>query len=132
MRVKIHPHRSKILNGVEASVSVTPTARGGKVFYSGTVELAHAHFVIHESGVQRARREQVRNVHAWCVGELVAAEPKQLALSEQELNGFTKVTYHYNSGRFMSLEAQPQDVTEEKFDRAFLVGRDFYVQRSTR
>src|SRR5687768_3165736 len=80
MRVKIHPHKSKVNAGVEQCVSITPDGPGGKAYYQGTVVLKDAAFRIHGSGVARARREQVRNVHAWCVGEITDEYPTQVPL----------------------------------------------------
>lgn len=126
-RVKVHPHRSLVKRGIEACVSVTPTAKGGVAYYRGLVELSDAAFVIHQSGVKRAQAEQVRNVHAWCVGELVAEDERQLLEAAGLLDNLQEVTYHFNVGRFMTVEATPRDVTKLKFSKALFVGGRFYV-----
>lgn len=128
-RVKVHPHRSLVKRGIEACVSVTPTAKGGVAYYKGLVELSDAAFIIHQSGVKRAQAEQVRNVHAWCVGELVAEEEGQPLETAELLDKLQEVTYHFNVGRFMTVEATPRDVTKLKFAKALFVGGRFYVSR---
>lgn len=117
-------------SGIEACVSVTPTRKGGRAYYRGTVKLADARFVIHQSGVDRAQAEQVRNVHAWCVGDVVEESDVQETLTEEDLADFVQVTYHFNVGRFFTVgpEDLRTDVTDLAFSRAIFVGRDFYVK----
>lgn len=132
IRVKVHPHKTKVNSGVEQCVSITPDRLGGRAYYRGTVVLADARFRIHTSGVERARREQVRNVHAWCVGALTAESAEQgsdaylddlaRTIGDRPL---TQVTYHYAVGRFMTLDGR--DVTDLTFERAVCRGRDFFV-----
>lgn len=127
MRVKIHPHKSKVNSGVEQCVSITPDEPGGKAYYQGTVVIVDAGFRIHTSGVERARREQVRNVHAWCVGDLAEEYPSQVPL-DYPAAGYEQVTYHYMIGRFVTLDGV--DVTDETFAEAVCRGRDFFVKRA--
>lgn len=127
VRVKVHPHRSLVKRAVEACVSVTPIVKGGAAYYKGLVELSDANFVIHRSGVKRAQAEQVRNVHAWCVGELVRESDNQSLESSNGLGELREVTYHFNVGRFMTVEPTPRDVTELHFTKALFVGGHFYV-----
>lgn len=132
-RVKVHPHKTKVNSGETECVSVTPDEPGGHAYYRGTVVLSDARFRIHTSGVQRARREQVRNVHAWCVGSLTTQSGKQR--TDAYLSGLiegvlgarplAQVTYHYQVGRFMTLDGV--DVTDMTFDHAVCRGRDFFV-----
>lgn len=124
-RVKLHPHKGKVNSGLSACVSVTPDEAGGHAYYRGTVVLADAGFRIHNSGVERARREQVRNVHAWCVGTLIAEADEQVA-RDFVAEGFTQVTYHYAIGRFVTLAGA--DVTDVGFTEAVCRGRDFFVR----
>lgn len=128
MRVKVHPHKTMVNAGVPACVSVTPIKRYGRAYYMGTVHLRDASFVIHQSGVERAQAEQVRNVHAWCVGEQVYESVIQEPLSARMMERFTQVTYHYNIGRFVTLDGV--DVTDKSFKAAVFVGRDFYVSKN--
>lgn len=130
-QVKVHPHRSMVNRGIEACVSVTPTRKGGRAYYRGTVELAGARFVIHQSGVERAQAEQVRNVHAWCVGTVVAEADEQIKFTAEELADFVQVTYHFNVGRFFTVGPLEEriDVTDRAFSKALLIGRDFYISR---
>jgi hypothetical protein len=121
MKAKVHPHRNKVNSGETACVSVTPI--GGHAYYMGTVVLSDVSFVIHASGLTRARNEQVRNVHAWAVGDVIFESPLQVPVEPMEL---TQVTYHYNVGRFVTLAGT--DVTDSNFNRALFRGRDFYVE----
>ena len=130
--VKVHPHRSLVTRGIEACVSITPTCKGGRAYYRGSVELRDAAFVIHQSGVARAQEEQVRNVHAWCVGTVVAEADSQVELDPTVLEDFVQVTYHFNVARFITVNDDVEsrvDVTNRKFKRALFVGRDFYVSK---
>lgn len=128
-RVKVHPHRTMVNSGVEACVSVTPMKKHGRAYYMGTVMLRDVSFVIHESGVKRAQKEQVRNVHAWATGSLVGEWLEQNEVSEKVMSNFVQVTYHYNMARFMTVEDEPVDVTDGHFNAALFVGRDFYVSK---
>lgn len=131
MKVKVHPHKTMVNAGVEACVSVTPVRKHAHAYYMGTVMLKDAFFVIHTSGLERAKDEQQRNVHAWSVGELVSEKPEQYPPDHPALRGrLKKVTYHYNIGRFMTVEKNPNDVvdvTDGRFKVAYFCGRDFYV-----
>lgn len=129
MHVKVHPHKTLVNSGVTACVSVTPDRKYGRAYYMGTVILKDVTFRIHESGVKRAQREQVRNVHAWAVGTLLSEQTEQYPPSRDLLKCLAKVTYHYNVGRFMSVEAEPVDVTDGHFHAAYICGRDFYVSK---
>lgn len=129
MRVKVHPHKNLVNSGVEACVSVTPIKRHGRAYYMGTVMLRDVSFTIHESGVKRAQAEQVRNVHAWAVGEIVHEAVEQNKPSKKVLDNMVQVTYHYNIGRFITVGDKPVDVTEKSFKAALFVGRDFYVSK---
>lgn len=130
MKVKVHPHKSMVNAGIEACVSVTPARKGGRAYYMGTVMLKDAFFVIHNSGLERARNEQVRNVHAWSVGELVNENLEQYKPEHPALKSrLVQVTYHYNVGRFMTMEDEPVDVTDGRFSVAYFCGRDFFVSK---
>lgn len=127
MRVKVHPHRTMVNSGIEACVSVTPDKKYGRAYYMGTVALSDVTFRIHQSGVERAQAEQVRNVHAWATGEIVHEAAEQLPPSKHLLANMDKVTYHYNIGRFVTMNGA--DVTDKSFKAALFVGRDFYVSK---
>lgn len=121
MIVKVHPHRTKVLAGKTRCVSVTPI--DGHAYYMGTVILGETKFVIHQSGLKRAQEEQVRNVHAWAVGKLLREDEEIYPPLKPEM--WTKVTYHYDSGRFFSLLGR--DLTDGVYSRAYFAGKDFYV-----
>jgi len=127
--VKVHPHRTMVNSGVEACVSVTPDVPGGHAYYKGTVALYGVSFRVYDSGVARAQREQVRNVHAWAVGELAFQSDYQ---HDRPFGGISpewaQITYHYNIGRFIAVE-DGTDVTDGHFRQAWFKGRDFYVSK---
>lgn len=127
MRVKVHPHKTRVNSGVEACVSVTPDSQGGRAYYMGTVALSDVRFRIHNSGLIRAQAEQVRNVHAWAVGTLDFEHPEQGQVGESLLSTLAQVTYHFNVGRFMTVGPNPVDVTDRTFATAVVSGRDFFV-----
>lgn len=127
MRVKVHPHRTLVTSGVEACVSVTPDRKYGRAYYMGTVILRDVDFRIHASGVHRAQAEQVRNVHAWAVGTLISEQSNRYPPGKDVLRNLVKVTYHYNVGRFLTLDGT--DVTDGHFRAAYVCGRDFYVSK---
>jgi len=129
MRVKVHPHRTMVNAGVEACVSVTPDRKYGRAYYMGTVILQNVDFRIHESGVRKAQAEQQRNVHAWAVGTLLSEQSEQYPPARDLLKTLVKVTYHYNVGRFLTVEDEPVDVTDGHFRAAYVCGRDFYVSK---
>lgn len=116
-------------SGVEACVSVTPDQKGKHAYYMGTVLLTEVEFRIHQSGVKRAQAEQVRNVHAWAVGNLLSEQREQYPPSERVQHELVQVTYHYNMARFMTVEDEPVDVTDGHFRVAYFCGRDFYVSK---
>ena len=126
MKSKVHPHRTMVNSGVEACVSVTPDKKHGRAYYMGTVHMRDVSFRIHQSGVERAQKEQVRNVHAWAVGEIIHEASEQVQPSNKILSRFRKVTYHYNVGRFIAVD-DGTDVTDGTFNAAMVIGRDFYV-----
>ena len=129
MKVKVHPHKTMVDAGIEACVSVTPDRKHGRAHYMGTVILQKVDFRIHQSGVRRAQAEQVRNVHAWAVGDLLSEQTNQYHPSKDLLNTLVKDTYHHNIGRFISVENEPVDVTDGHFRAAYVCGRDFYVSK---
>ena len=129
MKVKVHPHRTLVNAGEQACVSVTPDRKYGRAYYMGTVIMQNVSFRIHQAGVKRAQNEQVRNVHAWAVGDLLSEQIEQYPPTKDLLKTLVKVTYHYNIGRFISVENEPVDVTDGHFRAAYVCGRDFYVSK---
>lgn len=127
MRVKVHPHRSLVNAGVEACVSITPDRKHGRAYYMGTVCLTDVEFRIHQSGVERARAERQRNVHAWAVGSLDYEFDEQLKPSDTLRRRFSKVTYHYDIGRFIAEDGT--DVSDGRYRAAYFCGRDFYISK---
>lgn len=126
MRVKIHPHRNKVLSGIEECISVTPDRKGGRAYYAGTVVLGDVVFRIHRSGVEEARRTDVRNVHAWAVGELIDQNACQHQPSYRLAKDLRKVTYNFTDGVFTDFKTGAV-VTKTAF--LYACGRDFYYLR---
>jgi hypothetical protein len=124
VKVRVHPHITKVRSGEEQCISITPT--GGKAYYKGSVILEDVFFMIYTGGLERARKEQVRNVHAWIVGELAGTHDSQIPLDEQFLVRAMQVSYHYNEGKFIAKETGT-DVTEYRFDFGYLCGKDLHV-----
>lgn len=127
MRVKVHPHKTMVNAGIEACVSITPDQKYGRAYYMGTVIMRDVSFRVHESGVKRAQKEQVRNVHAWCVGILISEQTAQYPPEGTARRCLAQVTYHYDSGRFIAEDGT--DVTDGHFNAAYVCGRDFYVSK---
>lgn len=134
MRVKIHPHRNKVLSGIEECISVTPDQKGGRAYYAGTVVLADVVFLVHrgedstgrptgKSGLSKARKDKQRNVHAWAVGELIDQNACQHPLSHHTSARLRKVTYNFTDGVFTDFKSG-KVVTRTPF--LYAVGRDFY------
>lgn len=127
MRVKVHPHKTMVNAGIEACVSITPDKKHGRAYYMGTVMLSRVQFRIHDSGVKRSQKEQVRNVHAWAVGEVLSEHSEQYPPSPEIMSNLIQVTYHYNSGRFIANDGT--DVTDGTYRAAYFCGRDFYITK---
>lgn len=125
-KVRVHPHRTMVKAGEEACVSITPARPRARAYYMGTVMMKNVTFSIQPSGLKRAQDEQVRNVHALAVGDLISEFTEQYPLTPKALKHMRKVTYHYNIGRFITTD-DGTDVTDGQFDAAYVVGRDFYV-----
>jgi len=146
MRVKIHPHRNKVVAGIEECISVTPDTARGHAYYAGTVVLSDVEFRINrgekngvptgKSGLSKARAEDTGNVHAWAVGELIDQNACQHPLSTARLRKMQKVTYHFVIGRFLTIDSERagmvcygDDVTDKTIPVLYAVGRDFYIPR---
>lgn len=113
MKVKVYPHETMVNAGVEACVSVTPDKKHGRAYYMGTVMLRDVEFR--------------SDTHAWAVGEIVHEAVEQLPPSKKVLDNMVQVMYHYNIGRFVTLDGT--DVTDKSFKAAIFVGRDVYVSK---
>lgn len=136
MRVKVHPHRDMVLSGREDCISVTPVKKGGRAHYAGTIVLSDVEFRVHSSGVERARRQKRRNVHAWAIGDVLEENVCQHPLTQATARHMLKVTYHYVIGRFYTIVAERNgfvcygdDVTDERFPHLYAVGKDFWVPK---
>lgn len=134
MKVKVHPHRPLVKAGVRECISITPMKRYAHAYYMGSVLLSDVSFVIHEAGLKRAVEEQQRNVHAWAVGELITQNEEQYPFESLFTTNkpvkMHEVTYHYNTGRFLTVARQPGkivDVTDGEFAVAYFQGGKFYV-----
>lgn len=132
MKVKVHPHKTMVNAGVEACISITPARARAHAYYMGTVALSDVTFTVQAAGLKRAREEQRRNVHALAVGDLKFEYTEQYEPSPVLAANLVKVTYHYNVGRFLTVNSDPNkvvDVTDGHFKAAYICGRDFYVSK---
>lgn len=130
MKVKVHPHRNKFMNGDQQCISVTPAGRGGRVFYCGTARMENVRFVIHQSGVTRARSESKRNVHAWAVGDLTSAEHDQrIDPAIRFGDTWQRITYAYQTARFV-VKHTGEDVTDMIFPEVAFVGAMMFARRA--
>lgn len=125
-KVRVHPHKTMVNSGVEACVSITPARARARAYYMGTVMLKNVTFSIQDAGLKRAQKEQVRNVHAVAVGDLIAEYSEQYEMTPAVMANLRQVTYHYNVGRFIAVD-DGTDVTDGFFEAAYFCGRDFYV-----
>ena len=134
MKVMTHPHRNRYLRGLEDCVSVTfpkgTRGDGVRTLYYGAAWLSDVVLRVQPAGVARAQRENVRNVHAWAVGNVLNLfhtqwpyRPLQDEIPDDE---WRKVTYHFNSGEFRFLDTG-ENVTGREFPLAHIVGRDLFV-----
>ncbi len=129
-RVKVHPNRTYVQAGEESCVSVTPARARARAFYVGSCTLKDVTFTVQPSGLARAQAEQVRNVHALAVGELLEFHPERYPLTPLMAKHMVQVTYHYNVGRFLTVNGDPNkvvDVTDGQFKAAYFCGPNFYV-----
>lgn len=136
-KVKVHPHRTRYLSeNSEHSrlcISVTPDKKGGRAYYMATVMLRDVSFRIHESGVKELEKTGVRNIHAWVVGDLVEEYtiPFQPTGRLIKFGNLRKVRYDFQNGKFVFLN-NGEDVTDQQFSAAYIVGRDLYVGSSSK
>lgn len=73
VRVEAHPHRPRVLKqragGSDLTISVRPTAKGGRVQYGSLLMLADCTFDVQPAGPTRVREVTgVRDVHAFVRG----------------------------------------------------------------
>lgn len=78
VRVEAHPHRPRVLKhrdgGSDLTISVRPTAKGGRVQYVSLLHLRGATFDVQPAGPARVREVTgVRDVHAFVRGEVSLA-----------------------------------------------------------
>lgn len=117
-----HLHLPRLRSGETPNVISLKTP-GEKIDYVSWVELAHPTFRVHEKGRQRCLRDNVRNVHAWVVGEQVASGTgDQLVPSEP----MRRAIYDpWKGGSFVDAETfEPV----HSANRAVLSGKDVYYQ----
>jgi hypothetical protein len=129
--VEVHPNWN-LVDHTDACVSVREMKPRKHVYHMGTVHLADAHFKINQGGVRKARQEGRRNVHAWVVGELLHEAPERLTPPQHVLRQLVRVTYHFDTGRFLTVESNPAkvvDVTDGRFAAAVQVGRNLYISK---
>lgn len=67
----VHLHLPRLRSGDPDPISLK--IPGERIEYVNTVLLREARFVVNQAGRLRAVRDNVRNVHAWVVGQPLAA-----------------------------------------------------------
>jgi hypothetical protein len=79
MKVKAHLHLPKAKRGDSDCISVAPFAfrKGNGTEYYGTVTLTNVKFKVSQPGRKRTLDSGRKNVHAWVVGDMIAATPSQ-------------------------------------------------------
>jgi hypothetical protein len=90
VKVKAHPHYNKIRWGHVRNISV----KGPDwLDYYSFIVLHNVTFKVSEAGRRRALREQKRNVHAWAIGDLLAANIGPVD-AERMARHFESIGYH--------------------------------------
>lgn len=129
--VEVHPNWN-LVGHTETCVSVRERKPRKHTYHMGTVHLRDAHFQINHSGVRKARETGQRNVHAWVIGELLHEAVEAQPIDPRLMPKFVRVTYHFDTGRFLTVESDPgrvMDVTDGRFAAAVHVGRNLYVAK---
>lgn len=129
-RVECHPNFN--VPADERCVSVHPLRKRAHTYLMGSVTLTNVEFKVNEGSRLRAVREQVKNVHAWIVGNIVMEHTIQIPLEGPAAKHMVPVTYHYNIGRFLTIDPDPGkviDVTDGEFAAAYCVGRRLYISK---
>lgn len=124
-KVKCHLHLPRLKANVDECISVAPaiTVRGGGTTYAGTVTMTGVTFKVSSAGRKRTLDRKQRNVHAWVVGDLVAAIPsQQFPFTEK----WSKATYNpYKNETFVDKETGAPLL---KATAVYMVGRHvFYL-----
>lgn len=116
-RVEAHPHRPRVLKyregGSDLTISVRPTARGGRVVYGSYLYLTGCTFDVQPSGPTRVREVTgVRDVHAFVRGTatvFVADEGGSILFNEAHLGtNYVRVSYNpFKASHFYEVLPQP-------------------------
>lgn len=117
-----HLHLPRLRAGETPNV-ISLKRPGEKIDYVSWVELSNPTFRIHERGRQRALRDNVRNVHAWVVGEQVGSGT---GAPLRTPTGMRKAVYDpWKGGTFVDAETL-EPVFNAK--RALLNGKDVFYE----
>lgn len=97
-----HLHLPRLASNATPNV-ISLKVPGEKIDYFATVILTDAIFKVHEAGRQRCLRENVRNVHAWVVGDLCSSlKDEQMYINLPDLR---KAIYDpWKGGAFVDAE----------------------------
>lgn len=105
-RITVHKNLNLGLWSLTRAKGRNMTLRGLLLRHAESCVLANVQFIVQASGRDRVIRNRCREVHAWCVGELVDSVPHGLAPCP--------VTYNpYRSGTFTTRDGTP--VTHARF-----------------
>lgn len=115
-----HLHLPRLRAGVADMISVkTP---GQRIDYVPTLLLRDAEFKVHEAGRRRCLAENVRNVHAWVVGDADGPVPE--GFIETYPGGMRKAVYDpWKGGTFVDAQTLEPVLFA---DVAAMVGKDVY------
>lgn len=119
-----HLHLPRLKAGETPNVISLKTP-GEKIEYVSWVSLSNPTFKVSEKGRQRCLRDNVRNVHAWVVGDWTA-KGWDAEGSPFDTTGMRRALYDpWKGGTFVDSETfEPLHSAKE----AILVGKDVYYQ----
>lgn len=115
-----HLHLPRLRAGETHMISVK--VPGQRIGYVESLVLRDAEFKVHEAGRQRCLIENVRNVHAWVVGQDAGAVPQGFVQSFP--GGLRKAVYDpWKGGTFVDAQTFEPVLTAPL---AIMVGKDVF------
>lgn len=124
-RAWAHLHLPRLRSGETPDV-ISLKVPGWAIDYVSGVELRDAEFKVHESGRQRCIRENVRNVHAWVVGEIAWQEYGETDTYPRTPERWRIAVYNpFKGGTFVDLKTLEPVM---QADRAILLGKDVFYR----
>lgn len=104
MSTWLHTHLPRLQAGDANVISVK--VPGQRIQYAAWVSMRNVEFRVNEPGRQRCIRDNVRNVHAWVVGEeILRCEAEFPGEFDRVPSGFSKAVYDpWKGGTFVDSE----------------------------